>query len=87
MYIEYVWFVNEWFVGNIVFKWTLADCLHMVKWFQELLSKIDIFIFTQLNGIRFYSLAFVVLFCINHLFAQSFVDSAMTYTEGFNCTQ
>ena len=55
-YTEYLWYVNEYSVGNILNKLELIY-LHSVKWFQLLLCKTNnsiyhqSFICTQLNGL------------------------------------
>ena len=51
VYIHYIWFFSEYFVGNFIIKWARAHlfayswifssiviyCLHRVRWFQVLL--------------------------------------------------
>ena len=42
-------------------------CLHIVKWFQELLSNTNNFICTQLNGFEYCYFTLAILFNILHL--------------------
>ena len=53
MYIKYIWFVNELFVGNIILKRAWAH-LFAIKWFQVLLSNIKSFNHIQLNCFKYY---------------------------------
>ena len=47
------WFVIEKFVGKIIFNKQEFICLHTVKWFQILQSKINSSICSQLNGFKY----------------------------------
>ena len=51
-YILYIWFVNKLFLGNILNKPELI-CLHIVQWFQVLLSNTNSFFSIQLNGLKY----------------------------------
>ena len=63
------------YVNSLLVKLSLNEpkfiCLHTVEQFQVLLSKVNSFICTQLNGIKHYYLIIIYQFHINHLFAHS----------------